>query len=163
MEGHVTACDKKLRVYRRIQLLASLCNEIQQKIIVPAVIAGTITSVGFGLPILVLTPRTSENVALLVTVFAIVLSTMSFMIFCLGGFVDVYKESKISLEIVRSNIWHLSVRKNREWAMRVLWSCGLIKIKFGGNNFVEELTPLNCLSFATQLAVQLLLLKRSSI
>lgn len=33
-------------------------------------------------------------------------------------------------------------------------------MKFGGNNFVDELTPLNCLSHALQITVQILLLGR---
>lgn len=118
-------------------------------------------ALGAALPILVVTPLISINLPILVIAFIIVVTATSSLLFCVGGFSEVHQESRLSFENISRRISKLRIRKERKWAERFVKSCGLIKIKFGGNNFVEELTPLNCLSHATQLAVQILLYTRS--
>lgn len=75
---------------------------------------------------------------------------------CLGGMVADRKESKkVLLENKMTNGKNCAEGK----VSRKFWrSCAIIKIKFGSQNYVEELKPLNCLDFSIGLVMQFLLL-----
>lgn len=110
--------------------------------------------------ILVKIPSKPENIYVLFLVGLVCVDTAVFILLCLGTFADVYKESKLALQNLRSFFPKIATRKERKWSARFFMSCGVIKMKFGGNNFVEQLTPLNCLNHGLQIAVQITLLWR---
>lgn len=148
---------EKLSIFRHIQLLATLCNEIQQKVVIPIMMIGTIIAVAVGLSFAVHTPITSGNLPVLVILMIGGVDSALFLIFGLGGLAQVYKESSVTFEKITTTFATQTGRKLK-WARRYLRSCAPIKMKFGGNNFVDEVTPLNCISHAIQLSVQILLL-----
>lgn len=149
---------KNLPVYRHIQLIANLCNEIQQKILIPTIIAGATISVGVSTAILVHTSINLTNLPLILSISMICVNAALVLLFCLGGMADVYKESILIFRQVKARVFGATGRKNKKLTETFVKSCSILKIKFGGNNFVEALTPLNCLSHGMQLAVQILLI-----
>jgi len=74
------------------------------------------------------------------------------MIVLLGGLVGVHLKSKEVLKKLKSK-----QRSQFKWEVRFYKSCQVIKIKLGSNNFLDALTPLNCLDFSVSLTAQLLL------
>lgn len=82
---------------------------------------------------------------------------------CLGGMAGVFTEStqvmcKLKRHLCSLYLQHSKKREEARWQRRFLRSCTLIKIRFGGFNYVDQLTPVNCMNFANSLTVQLLLL-----
>jgi len=77
------------------------------------------------------------------------------LMICLGGMVAIRSKSK---KVLQENKVMQGETQRESKIYRKFWqSCPIIKIKFGAQNFVEELTPLNCLDFTVNLAVQFLL------
>lgn len=155
------ACES-MAVYRYVQLLANLSNDIQQKGIIPGPLVECTILSGVGLAFLVQTSVSTKNLPFLIVLAFGCFDCVLFLLLCLGTFAMIYKESRITLEKIRLNAACITPRKERRWTRRFLRSCEVLKIKFGGNNFVEELTPLNCLSHALQICVQTLLLRRTN-
>lgn len=151
---------ERVSIYRHIEVIASICNKIQQRTQLPTIIAGSIVTLGVSLAFLVQTPATPDNASLLVLMLLASVNTTFFLLFCLGSLAQVYKESVAALESIRLQLPKVSEVNERRWLRKFIRSCAVIKMKFGGNNFVEELTPLNCISHAIDLSVQILLLGR---
>lgn len=147
--------------YRHIQILVNLFNDIQQKVLVPSMIAGSVIGQGVSLAFLINTPSTSESFPVLIVMAIVCVDTALLLIFCLRGFAEVHVESRGALRNIKSTIMLLHGRMQMKWMRRFLKSCGIIKMKFGSNNFVEMLTPLNCICQAAQVTVQILLLGAS--
>lgn len=145
--------------YRHIQIAAVLCNDVQQRALVSLVIAGPVITFGVCSALFIRTPSTSENLYFLVVMGIVCVDDVPLLISCLRGLAKVLEESKCPLQQIQSCLLTLPERKKRKWTRRFLKSCGVIKMKFGGNNFAEMLTPLNCVSQATQISVQILLLR----
>lgn len=152
---------ESILIYRHIQLIANLYNEIQQKQPMPALIAGSILAFSVTLAFLVQNSFSKQNISILILMFQMCVESAFFILFSLSTVAAVFKESRLASQKIKSNLNSVADIKERRWT-RIFWkSCGVIKIKFGGDNFVEESTPLNCLSHGVQMAVQILLLWRN--
>lgn len=153
---------KTLPVYRHVQLLTNLSNSIQQKGIIPGLLVECTTVSGVILAFLVQTPASSENLLVLLTLTLTCVDCVLFILLCLGTLAIVYKESRVTCEKIRLDLASIVDWNERKWTQKFLKSCSVLKMKLGGSNFVEELTPLNCLDNALQIAVQILLLRRQN-
>lgn len=151
----------KLLVYRHIQLVANLLNEVQQKIIVPTSIGISITISGVSLALLTSIPATTENLLLLLFMRLVWINTSLFLIFGLRVSADVQNNSVETMHRIGANLRYVTGDLEKKWVRRFAKSCGIIKIKFGGNNFVDSLTPLRCISHSLQITVQILLLDKN--
>lgn len=128
---------------------------------VPALLAGTVIALGLALALVVKIPSTAENFPVLIVLGTVVIDCKLLLLCALYGFAEVFEKSKHISYAIRLNILGVRSRKERRWAQQFLRSCGAIKMKFGGNNFVDRLTPLNCISHAVQISTQILLLGRN--
>lgn len=149
---------KKFSIYRHIQLLTIICNNIRQKVMLTAGMVGSIITAGTGLAVIIRTPCTPDSLPVILVMGLLSLNTCLFMLFCLGEMAELYMVSKQACKNIKLIIPSVSSQRTRKLTGSYLRSCGPLRSKFGGNNFVEELTPLNCMSHAFQLAVQILLL-----
>jgi len=111
-------------------------------------------------------PWTIGN-ALLLGLFSLVLvDTALVLMVTLGGMAKVHNLSKGAIHTMKSCGENFSNGESNnflrprdiKWQVRFAESCCPIRVKFGSNNFVEDNTPLNCISQAFDLTVQLLLL-----
>jgi len=71
----------------------------------------------------------------------------------------IYCKSKTSSRMIKDSL-KVSSRKEKRWIARVMLSCKPLKCQIGYVNFVDELTPLNLLSFCFVQIANLLLLKK---
>lgn len=148
-------------IYRHIQLLVDLSNEIMQKSLVPVVVVSTTFAMGFSLATTIHTPWVSENMIVLFLMFATYVNSFFFLIFCLGGMATVYQESTMAFDKLEHHCSSISNRNFRKWARHFLRSCNPARMKFGGDNFVEKLTPLNSVGWAINISIQTLLFQRN--
>lgn len=153
--------SEKATGYRKLQLLNILGNQTEQYALA-VVISGSILTLSSSFATLVrLAAVAKDNNWMMKSVFGIAAVDAGVtMLVVLGGMVGAYLDSKRMLERIRGMEFNDKRVKlvERRWMKRFLRSCTLIKIKFGGSNFIEELTPVKCLDFAVQMTVQLLLL-----
>lgn len=152
---------QKLATYRHLQLVTNLCNDVLKSGIVPATIAGPVTVFGISLAVVTYLFSKQGNVYFLLLMVTICVETAFYLIFSLRGLGQVYDLSVRSLQISRMHIIAVRGGMDRKWARQFVKSCPVIRMKFGGNNFVEMLTPLNCINHATQIAVQIILLGKN--
>lgn len=125
---------------------------------VPVIIAACVIALGVSLALIVKLPASGENLAILIVLSAEVIDGQMMLVLGMRGFGEVYEKSKQALRTYNLNMSGVRCHKDRRWTRKFLKSCGAIKMKFGGNNFVDRLTPLNCISHSLQLSVQILLL-----
>lgn len=146
---------------RNIQLLSNLCNEIQQTVLLTTLIVGTVMVTSGCLVPLLQIPRTTKNAPVLFMLLGCCVESIICELFVFSGMVTVHKKSKALIrQLMCETCFKRKNRKDGRLIRKFARSCCPIKIKFGANNFIEELTPLKCVTFALRLTVQILLLTR---
>ncbi len=148
--------------YRKIQILSCLCNEVQQSIVMLAIGGATLVLV-FAANAIILLPWNRENAAGLL-LFVIVTYNLSFyLLVCVGTMAEIFEESKDVLECLtgaRRMTRRYQTPLRVKWRQTFFMSCTPIKFKFADLNFIERLTPLNCIMFAISQTVSVLLLNK---
>jgi len=79
------------------------------------------------------------------------------LVVLVGGMVGVYLDSKSVFQILWKRLGTNLPRNERKYLLKYYRSW-LIRINLGSSNFLDALTPLNCLSFAFSITVQILLI-----
>ncbi len=158
-----TNIQSNSEIYRKLQMFIVLLNSIQQNCFAVLLVSLLfIMSVCLGL-LVKFSNEMSEEVSpiMMLTLGITVIDSMFGILVILGGMVEVFRTSKKKLVVTKVVIAQTNMsRFDRRWAKRFWRSCTIIKIKFGENNFFDELTPLRCLDFSLNLTVQVLLLSR---
>lgn len=149
----------KLRIYRQIQILNTLYNETQKIALGAMMICGTLgVSISLAFLVSSLNGGHSKANILVFTTYGMSICNCTFaLVIVLGGMVAVSFESEKYLKDVSKLELRQISREKRLWIRRHWRSCAKVKIYFGANNFLENLTPLRCLDWAVNLAVQILL------
>ncbi len=149
--------------YRKIQILGCFCNEVQQSDLMLVIIVGGTLVLVSAINAAFLVPWTMENAFGLV-LFALCMVDMSFLLLvCAGAMAEIFQEFDDALDRLKRRKVMIGQRGKRlccKWRERFYLSCTPIKFKFGQFNFVERLTPLNCIMFAIDQSVSLLLLSK---
>ncbi|CAL8132214.1 unnamed protein product [Orchesella dallaii] len=147
-------------IYRKIQVLAILNNAIL-KTAVLIFLVFPVFLLAISIAVLVKLDWNSDNVFVIVLFISMICDTIPELLICVGGAVGTYTESKTFLTKLGVSNSDTNLYKGAEfrWLQRFRKSCPPIKIQFGPDNFLEELTPLNCLNSAVNLTMQLLLLQ----
>ncbi len=161
-------------VYRSIQILACIANEIQQKVFVSTVVIAATIMTSICTTTVVKLPWTSGNIMPLLMFSIVGVNCVLAIVTSVGGMASVYTESvkvtrklQKSIGIIGGGGYRTFVNVNRvcmgrwleiKWKQRFYRSCVPIKIRFGSINFVDRLTPLACLDLANGVTLQLLLL-----
>lgn len=149
---------QQLMKYKHIQRVANLCNEVLQELIVPTSTVGTITSFSVSFAVVIRSISKSPNLPLVLLLIICGTYSAFYLIFFLRALADVHDKSHKALQQVKVSTVTVHRRVEQKWTKRFLKSCRPIRMKFGGSNFVEMLTPLNCISHAMQMSAQILLL-----
>lgn len=149
-------------VYRQIQIVTNLCNDATQKGIVPAGIIGCVGMFGVGLALVINTvSKELLDPSMLILLIVVCGETGFYLVFGLHGLAEIHSRSSNLLLEAKIKMLVMRKRSCRKWSRQFIESCPAIKMKFGGNNFVEMLTPLKSLGQAVEVAVQILLLGRN--
>lgn len=158
-----TSIFAKTLIYRQIQLLAHLHNVIQRGNLLNPMLLGATMLASVGLTMAVKC-MSSPELNLIQIGFSLLFTVdgNAAILFLIGGISVLYTASK---RIVNKNLKDtLIIREERRLNMhkynQKFWmSCqSLIKMQFGLDSFVDELTPIRCVNFSISLAVQLILL-----
>lgn len=148
------------RMFRHVQLLSNLCNEIQQKLMMIPIISSTIIVSSFSLATLAHIHFSADNLIIAGILVLAVMDATLVSLFCLGGMVLVNKKSKVLIHKFKSYRHHSELEMEKLWIRKFAKTCMPIRMKFGSSNFVESLTPLKCLNCAARLTIQILLTER---
>ncbi len=154
---------KNVVVYRQFQILNTLSNLIQRNCLGLLIVVGIIVMASC-IGLLVGFFNGAENDTNIFLVAALVILTVDgilcYLVY-LGGLVLVYTDCKRRLEFAKRLEWGCGSNADRRWVKRFWKSCDVLKTRFGEDNYLEELTPLNCIDMVFNLAVQFLLLSRN--
>lgn len=161
--GRIGSCGD----YRQLQLLDNLNNAIQQKVMTPSILIMNIVfhAICLSASVFIIKDYHIGGSFAALAYFGMMTIDLFLMLLVLyGGMSCVYKESKHLLLNVKSSqgqaVREGKSKKIRMWQSKFFKSCTILKVRFGGNNFVDALTPLNSLNVSLGLVVQLLLLKQ---
>lgn len=154
--------QKRSEIYRQIQLLSELLNDIQAGNLMTILI--TVATIVFPLSfvLIVRIPWIPDNVPEIIAGTYMMFLCLTGILFVIGGHAGIWSDSQAmfeNLDCLNGDRFMVLSRFERRWQQRFWKSCrNLVKIKFGVHNYVEEQTPMNCLNCSASLAVQLLLL-----
>lgn len=156
-------CGRSLKVaimYRHVQLLCNLGNEIQQKMMMVPVLVAVIVISAVSVATLAHIPFKQSNWVVICILVTAYVDTTLITLFSLGGMVAVNTTCKIFIKNLK--LYDRGSISNLEklWGAKFVASCSPFKVKFGGSNFIEKLTPLKCLNCAARLTIQILLCER---
>jgi len=88
----------------------------------------------------------------------LVIPTSAMLLVMLSGMVGAYLKSIKVIQGLKQSLSKTSLNsRDKKWLKRFSKSCSPIKIRIRNSNFLEALTPLNCLNFAFNLSIQILL------
>lgn len=147
--------------YRTFQLLADLMNDFQQKILVTLVIVLGIPLISCVMATFIRNLQGDINYIILGLGALIVPNGLLVLLLLLGGMAQLYMESKKCLRCLSQYMKSIEKsRRDRKILLKHIQSFGIVKVKFGFQNFVDVLTPLNCIDETNFLTVQLLLLSK---
>lgn len=107
-------------MYRHVHLLSTLCNEIQQTMIMTPLIAAVIMISAFSLATLAHIPFRAENVAIICVLLATYVDYTLAMLFAFGGMVTVQKKSKLFIQQLKSHRYHGSSEMERLWVHKFM-------------------------------------------
>lgn len=134
-------------------------NEAQQKVFVTVDTIGAIILLSLSNAVVIRLWYRDSNYMIICILGIVLLASGSVLLFLLGGMAEILVHSKNYLTAAKGLLekpWQS--KPNRRNLRVIVKSCQQISVKFGSINFIEALTPINCLDFANDLTVQLLLI-----
>lgn len=146
--------------YRTLQVLSTLRNEVQQGAFMVAIICGRVFTQAGSLAGFILVPWTNENLFWVTTYGVSGFYETVAVLVILGEMAEGFEKSKWMIKNRVNEHFTSRSQRSRKWATRFYQSCTPLKCKFGELNFVERLTPLNCLNLGNEIALNVLLLSR---
>ncbi len=152
-----------LSMYRQLQILNTLYNETQKIALGATMVCSALwTSIGLAFVVSSLKGGQRKANGLVFATFGLSCSNCTFaLVIVLGVMLAVsIKSERYLKDVSKLELMPLS-REKRLGIRRYSKSCAKLKIQFGENNFLENLTPLRCLDWAANIAVQILLVSGS--
>lgn len=118
---------------------------------------GCVVQLGVALALFIKTTSASGNIFVILAMGTICVDTVFNLAFGMRSLAEVHKKSTSALQLNARIMATIPTQKRKPF-QQFIRSCWTIKLKFGDNNFVEMMTPLNCLAHVIQISVQILLL-----
>lgn len=149
-------------MYREIQILIRLYNIIHQKWFFPCYIACALSNFIIWHYVVV---AHHQDMGIIPTAVCTITSLMAqfAVLLCLQFPANDFSQSLISLKLCKSkaaNLMQTSRANNiRLEVVRKIRSLAEVRIGFGGNNFIDKLTPLTVILFGVDKVVTLILLQ----
>jgi len=150
-----------LSLLRQLQILNRYYNLVQESGILPSTVFMVISATVLGFYVLISLGTHISTPELLF--FLIVANEGLLVLMVLTTVMSwIYAESGKNVQIFMKAVLfpNICITKKRKWAQKYVRSFSPLKCYIGDCNFVEELTPLNLLSFSAHQTVSLLLLNK---
>lgn len=157
--GDVNIIYKRAKVFRHIQVLNTLLNEIQKGPPMIVYISALVVLGAMTLTTIIASPN-SDTAVIMILLWINCFVGISIV---LGQMAMVNQKTSGLLSTIRTKRKSpvLSIQ-DRKWEDRFYRSCLGLKVMISSVNFVDELTPLNCFDMSISTTVNLLLLSGSS-
>lgn len=138
-------------MFRYVQILTAMLNEIQKNSLVLMFVVAPIFIGSFALVTFI---KGSNTDVIFVAALLVIMMDCFLAILCIQGqMASVYTKSR---SIIENLSWKQSRGETKFSLMlehRFYKSCLPLKIMMGSDNFIESLTPLNCLEHSLNLSV----------
>lgn len=144
-------------MFSHIQVLVALLNDFQKGPLILTIIAAPIFI--FAVALTTVVKSSNIDVIFMFTLFLISVDCVMAIMVILGQMATMYTKSTLILHAMatRKTLWlPVNIQK---WEQKFYKSCSPLKILIGGANFVDSVTPLNCLQVAVTLAASILMLE----
>ncbi len=146
----------KMKTFRHIQLLNAMLNEFHQDKLVFVITVTPIFVVAFALVTFVKSPN--ADIMYLATLTIIIIDGFLAILITLGQMAILHSKSHEVIKYMLCKHGSQSTRNSRRSELTFYKSCLPLRVKMGTGNFIESLTPLNCLGHSLNLSVNVLLL-----
>ncbi len=158
--GDKLSIYQKGLLYRHIQILAAMLNELQTGPPILIIISGpTLFS---ALVMSTLVESWDSDILFVATLVINLVDCIVLIIAVLGQMSTVCRNSSKTIELMSVKPKAYFIKRDHKWEQRFYKSCTPIKVIINSGNFVDSLTPLNCLQLSFSLSVNILLLNGSS-
>ncbi len=155
--GKALVIYKRAKVLRHIQLLSTLLNGIQKGPPILAIMCA-LTVVG-SLAFSTLIGNLNSDFKFVATLLLLTIDCLMGMLIILGQMGMVYQKSNCLLRKMQCRHYSQGISiRDQKWEHRFYKSCSPIKIFISSVNFVDQLTPLNCLQLSMTFTANILLL-----
>lgn len=151
--------NRAVQFYKELQIMCIMYNQIQQDIVILALLYISGVAIVLGLYALITSWQVMTFLQLLVLISSTVLG-FSVLVFCFGNLGGIYVDSMRILDCFKREIYSTHYSSDRYWSRkhkRSVDSLQPLKIKFGSVNFVDKLTPILFLEFSVGILVNLLI------
>lgn len=142
-------------------MLGIIQNEVQKELVTVVLFAILLSLQSFAGVALVRLPKSAGGL-LLVVLAALAFDSILGQLVILGILAKPFAQSKHSLIICKTNLGKMRAEfahsKDFRYMQKFVKSWSHVKIQFGSINYLDEQTPLNCINFANNLTLQLLLI-----
>ncbi len=153
-------------IYREIQLLANLMNEVLNGWLIVVLLANTTLVQSFCITTTILSLSKNEKIFVSIFFGATGIFTAISQSFMTKQMASLFVASEKTFVHLRKNLVvklsnnnTVSTRREVRLKRRIYKSCWVIQQKFGIDNFVDSVTPLNSANIANNLTINFLLLK----
>lgn len=143
--------------YRTLQILATMMNDIQQMSLVSPIITFAIPLTAFAASVLIRSLQRIDRYAVVAVTANVLINGAAALLLILGCMAQLLQESEKCLKNINTIVADFPEVNGRNAFKKFFKSCPVVKAKFGSINFVERLTPVNCINFINDLTLQMLL------
>lgn len=112
----------------------------------------------FSASVLINSLQNIESYSLVAITASVYVDCVAAVLLILGCMAQLFQESDKCLKNMKTIVGDFRLAKDRCAFVKFHKSCQVVKVNFGSSNFVESVTPLNCMDFAGDLTFQLLLM-----
>ncbi len=158
--------DQSYQMYREIQLLANVMNEVMDGWLMCVILVNTTLIQSFCITTTILSISKNEIIYVPIFFGTTGVFTGIAQAFITKQMAGLYEESKKTFVFLKNNLFEQLSRKNTvssrrdvHLKRRIYKSCWMIKQKFGTDNFVDGLTPLIAANNGNNLTINFLLIK----
>lgn len=150
-------CFELGKMFRNIQLLVNLMNEVNSTAVIGALSGVTITQAVSLSIVIRLAPEAAQHPVPL-SIFLMSFLQFLIMIFVtLGGLGELYSVSDEVMENLKVSLRRENSFKGK-WKQKFVKSCNVLKVKVGFVSYMDKTTALTMLDIANDLTINILLL-----
>lgn len=148
-------------VIRMLQVLTVIMNEIQQKELVTGLVVAATLAQAFCMTLVVKLLTSGDNLVQIMMFAVVLVDCVMLLTVLLGNMACVNTQSQETHRCMKDFIRSNKLQgRSRRWLEKFWQSFSMNKVRFGSLNYIEKLTPLNCIDYANELTAELLLITR---
>ncbi len=148
-------------IFRHIQVLASMLNEIQSGAAILLILC--IPTIIIAMVALTLVQGSNTDFVFVATLIVLLIDCFLVIMALFGQMSTLCEKSSEILNKMLMKRYSAKLSRGQKWEQRFYKSCSPIKVMISSGAYVDALTPLNCLHLSMTLSANMLLLNKSNL